>query len=381
MRLFNSDANFDLTLKVILSLANFSEILPKTYVEAVDRLRSEKERIAAKYQELIDTLKEHGFSGEEIEEIIKECELNIILKAMLVKISEETAPKILEEIKFKSKTIKLVSKDISLFEELLKTKKDLQKCEDMLREAERFRKTREAERVFNEIANLEICARRYPGNIEGIRKLAELLCREINDHTLLPFIKMLGLEYLSILDAINALDFLVSKNLVDSENFLKSVSDIYLPWSDFTVFIFLLAHIQKILSYEEILEEIGLHRWKENWKNWKLIYRGQEKEPLLNLSKMLIIPLSLGKHTYARLALALATLVIDDWEYRDNPLFEDLCRSLMNLGKYGRDEWVEKLLTYSYFYGDIDAIIKVGKLTGDKKSMEKALNELKTLVE
>lgn len=392
MYLFRTDANLELVLDIILNLRNlryFSRSLPETYAKAVNSIRNERERIAAECYEYFTRLKSYGLSKEEIEEVgeiigenikneehsfgleyLEMIKLKMKAREQLEKIHGESLLK--EELKSGIiKLEKIGAEGITLLLKLLKAEKELQTCENILgkvKEIELLGRIEDIERIFSEFAKR---------NSEIVENLIKYLCQEIDDHILLPLIKMLNLECLSVYDAMEALDFLVNRNIIDHE-LLATLSYNKEFQQDFTVFIFLLTHALRIFSYEELLGEVGSHTWKESLKRFS---RDKERESLLTLSKVLLIPLSLGNLTYARLAMALATLVANNKIHRrymdELTLFESLCRSLMNIGRYGEDELIDKLLTYSYFYGDLDAIIKIGELTGIKKSLKKALEGLK----
>lgn len=383
MHLFRCDKTFELVLELlgklrqVTSLESYAQKGSQAYVDAIRRLKEEKERMTSEYRELVSALKSYGFSEDEIEEIYGEC----IIEMLIVGKGEGTPLDSLKN-KLKSKDIKLDEKSISLlFNKILETRIKLSSYEGTLKEIEGIElsgKAKEVESIFNELVSLKILTERHDKLIEMVNRLAKLLCREVSDHSLLPLIESLKLEEASILDALRALDFLVNEGLVNYDDLRsKLVRDSYSPWSsDFTVFMFLLAHVQKILSYEELLEGINYHMWRESWNTF---YRGKEEEPLLSLSKILIIPLSLGSRVHARLALALANLVYKDRSYwHDLGLFEELCKSLMRIRRYGDDTLISKLLTYSYFYGDLEAIVVIGGLANAKKSLKEALKELRT---
>jgi len=88
-----------------------------------------------------------------------------------------------------------------------------------------------------------------------------------------------------------------------------------------------------------MLEEIGFRRLKESLERFPC---SEENEQILTISEMLLISLSLRNTTYARLAMALATLIVGNRickRYMDElDLFEN---------PYGRNELMGKLFIYS----------------------------------
>jgi hypothetical protein len=135
----------------------------------------------------------------------------------------------------------------------------------------------------------------------------------------------------------------------------------------FAVFMFLFAHVTKSgLNGKEILNEIGLYRWNK--------HRNSMPEELL---VYFIIPLSFRRLTNMKMGLTVARLLTELRRQGEMEYVEDICRSLQNIEKYGSDELVNRMISYSYFYGDLDAIIKLGELAKVNRSLEKALDQLR----
>lgn len=135
----------------------------------------------------------------------------------------------------------------------------------------------------------------------------------------------------------------------------------------FAVFMFLFAHVTKSgLNGKEILNEIGLYRWNK--------HRNSMPEELL---VYFIIPLSFRRLTNMKMGLTVARLLTELRRQGEMEYVEDICRSLQNIEKYGSDELVNRIISYSYFYGDLDAIIKLGELAKVNRSLEKALDQLR----
>jgi hypothetical protein len=130
---------------------------------------------------------------------------------------------------------------------------------------------------------------------------------------------------------------------------------------------FLFAHVTKSgLNGKEILNEIGLYRWNK--------YRNSMPEELL---VYFIIPLSFRRLTNMKMGLTVARLLTELRRQGEMEYVEDICRSLQNIEKYGSDELVNRIISFSYFYGDLDAMIKLGELAKVNRSLEKALDQLK----
>jgi len=135
----------------------------------------------------------------------------------------------------------------------------------------------------------------------------------------------------------------------------------------FAVFMFLFAHVTKSgLNGKEILNEIGLYRWNK--------HRNSMPEELL---VYFIIPLSFRRLTNMKTGLIVARLLTELRRQGEMEYVEDICRSLQNIEKYGSDELVNRIISYSCFYGDLDAIIKLGELAKVNRSLEKALDQLR----
>jgi hypothetical protein len=90
-----------------------------------------------------------------------------------------------------------------------------------------------------------------------------------------------------------------------------------------------------------------------------------------------IIPLSFRGLINMKMGLTVARLLTELGRQGEMEYVEDICRSLQNIEKYGSDELVNRIISYSYFYGDLDAIIKLGELAKVNRSLEKALDQLR----
>jgi hypothetical protein len=180
------------------------------------------------------------------------------------------------------------------------------------------------------------------------------------------FIILLRLDPVKMIDIVRCLDFLVKHDYREFYKITSILSNIQL-WRKFAMFLFLFTHIIKRGFYaNEVINEIGHYRWKE-----------LEGPISIELLRYFIILLSLRKITNMRLALGLARSFIGERGYSETIHLEDFCRGLLNIQKYGTDKQVKRILSYAYFYGDLDIIIKLGNLAEAEGSLKKALNLLR----
>ena len=238
--------------------------------------------------------------------------------------------------------------------------KDLPKKLDDVEKAGAAGKVKE---VFDEIANMTIF-RIFPFNpnfLEIFNGFVGLLEKE-NTSSLAPLMNLLNLEPINTLEIIRCLDSLVKDKYLDIKQMLHLMGSSYV----FATFMFLFVHAAKRgLEGREVLNELGLYHWDE--------LRKSLREELL---VYFIIPLSFSKPRNMEMGLTVAKLLTNLGRHHDMKYVEEICRGLQNMEKYGPDELVNRMISYAYFYGDSDAIIKLGELAKVNRSLEKALHRL-----
>jgi len=357
VRLVLKDENLRLAYGLLSSL---KRLLPVnlTHELAFDdimvRLREEKEKAQAELDKYRDYLKSIGFDEEDLIKIEIEIELcGLQREGVVERIKSLLGDKVLPD------ELNNIAKNLT---EAIRVESRLRKIDWRLEEldgSQRYGRIDKLKEVFNEIAGLTLI-REMSG--EEFKQFLDFIERD-HDPSHLPLghiINLLNLEPVSPLEVIRCLDSLVKGKYFD-------VHQIYSDYSFAATFAFLYVHLTKRgFDGVEMLNEVGTYRWEK--------FKGSLPIELL---AYFIIPLALSKPTNMKSGLALARLFLDQGRHGGTEYLEDICRGLQNIEKYGTDEQVNRIISYVYFYGDLDVIIKLGALAKVEGSLEKAINRLR----
>jgi len=363
VRLALEDENLRLACRLLSSL---EKLLPKnltselTFDDIMVRLREEKEKAQAeldKYEldKYRDYLKRKGLKEEDLTEI--EVEINccgLQREGVAERIKSLLGDKVLPD------ELNNIAKN---FTEAIHVESKLRAIDWRLEELDdaQRRYGNKLKEVFNEIAGLTLI-RKTSG--EEFKQFLDFIERD-HDPSYLPlghFINLLNLEPVNPLEVIRCLDSLVKGKYFDVYQIYS-----YSNYKFVATFAFLYVHLTKRgFDGVEMLNEIGTYRWE----------KFKESLPI-ELLAYFIIPLALSKPTNMKSGLALARMFLEQKRHGEAAYLEDICRGLQSIEKYGTDEQVNRIISYAYFYGDLDAIIKLGALAKDEGSLEKAINRLR----
>jgi hypothetical protein len=356
VRLAIKDEDFRLAFELLYS---FEQLFPNylelstgkaTIHDIISKINIEKEKEQSKLDEKLGYLKSKGI----------EIELSDVLVFLMgeTKNPEIIKQSIKETYKDSVRLDALDNEDVwNVLNDAYKSRQKLSLLNHVSEQVVRIGGISEA---FNELTGMTLI-REMRHRYKVLSDFFNLLERdhEPADLPMGRLINLLDLKPVKTPEIVRYIESLVREGYLDvyQIDFSKS----------FAVFMFLFAHVTKSgLNGKEILNEIGLYRWNK--------HRNSMPEELL---VYFIIPLSFRRLTNMKMGLTVARLLTELRRQGEMEYVEDICRSLQNIEKYGSDELVNRIISFSYFYGDLDAIIKLGELAKVNRSLEKALDQLK----
>jgi hypothetical protein len=356
VRLAIKDEDFRLAFELLYS---FEQLFPNylelstgkaTIHDIISKINIEKEKEQSKLDEKLGYLKSKGI----------EIELSNVLVFLMgeTKNPEIIKQSIKETYKDSVRLDALDNEDVwNVLNDAYKSRQKLSLLNHVSEQVVRIGGISEA---FNELTGMTLI-REMRHRYKVLSEFFNLLERdhEPADLPMGRLINLLDLKPVKTPEIVRYIESLVREGYLDvyQIDFSKS----------FAVFMFLFAHVTKSgLNGKEILNEIGLYRWNK--------HRNSMPEELL---VYFIIPLSFRRLTNMKMGLTVARLLTELRRQGEMEYVEDICRSLQNIEKYGSDELVNRIISYSYFYGDLDAIIKLGELAKVNRSLEKALDQLR----
>jgi hypothetical protein len=356
VRLAIKDEDFRLAFELLYS---FEQLFPNylelstgkaTIHDIISKINIEKEKEQSKLDEKLGYLKSKGI----------EIELSDVLVFLMgeTKNPEIIKQSIKETYKDSVRLDALDNEDVwNVLNDAYKSRQKLSLLNHVSEQVVRIGGISEA---FNELTGMTLI-REMRHRYKVLSEFFNLLERdhEPADLPMGRLINLLDLKPVKTPEIVRYIESLVREGYLDvyQIDFSKS----------FAVFMFLFAHVTKSgLNGKEILNEIGLYRWNK--------YRNSMPEELL---VYFIIPLSFRGLINMKMGLTVARLLTELRRQGEMEYVEDICRSLQNIEKYGSDELVNRIISYSCFYGDLDAIIKLGELAKVNRSLEKALDQLR----
>jgi hypothetical protein len=362
VRLAIKDEDFRLAFELLYS---FERLFPNslelstgkaTIHDIISKINIEKEKEQSKLDEKLGYLKSKGI----------EIELSDVLVFLMgeTKNPEIIKQSIKETYKDSVRLDALDNEDVwDVLNDAYKSQQKLSLLNHVLNkfnDAEQVVKIGGISEAFNELTGMTLI-REMRHRYKVLSEFFNLLERdhEPADLPMVRLINLLDLKPVKTPEIVRYIESLVRDGYLDvyQIDFSKS----------FAVFMFLFVHVTKSgLNGKEILNEIGLYRWNK--------HRNSMPEELL---VYFIIPLSFRRLTNMKMGLTVARLLTELRRQGEMEYVEDICRSLQNIEKYGSDELVNRIISYSYFYGDLDAIIKLGELAKVNRSLEKALDQLR----
>jgi hypothetical protein len=386
VQLLLRDENFHQTCELLYS--HFRDLLRGNLTQkftldsAIRKIREKEKKSLIELRKNFDLLREKGLTEESLLQVLEELrkfsillgenEVNEILKN---KVNEYIIENLGEENKLKHEVgdiIKDVLNTLSVYSSYIYYKNEIESLTKKINEFKKAGKIRDVKKIFNNLVNLKFFRQilDYFNSIEFMHFIYWM--EESQDPSRLiiyDLINLLGLNPINTMDLIKCLDFLIKNNYLDMDHVIRYYRDSK-KQNFFLVLMFLITHLNRRgLNLGEAINEIGFYRWKELLESLSIELLG-----------CFIIPLSLRRATNMRLALGLATSFIGEIRRRGATYLEDFCRGLLNIQKYCTDKQVKRILSYAYFYGDIDIIIKLGNLAEAEGSLKKALNLLRSRI-
>jgi hypothetical protein len=385
VQLLLKDKYFHLTFDLLFTLKILfqTELNKKlTFNDVVRKVDKEWKNILSELKQHFDYLEGKGLTEEEVNKlfghILSQVRWYNVSNPRVERLKDDVKKIIGDKVEHEDDIVKNIAMLLPTYSKFYRIEEfniDPGLLLENIDEVAKVGKISYVKKIFNVLANLRLIKVLSPEDMRKLREFINWMEKLLapSELPLYHIISLLRLEPVSPIDVIKCLDLLVRYiNYYDYYTGICTCTSIFSNYQHrptFAMFLFLITHIIKRgFDGDGVINEIGYYRWKE---------LGPLSTELLGY---FIILLSLKRITSMRLALGLARSFISERERNKTTHLEDFCRGLLNIQRYGTDGQVKRILSYAYFYGDLNIIIKLGNLAEAEGSLKKALNLLRSRI-